>query len=105
MENKALLWFVLATLVWDVLRGHVLCSGRSRRSAPLTLDLNRVDVDINFLNENGSLSVSLLQVESKINKWLLYIVFTIKSKQTPFFRNAYLQQRKTVCNKGQCVLC
>lgn len=83
----------------------MLCSGRSRVSAPLTLDLNRVDVDINFLNENGSLSVSLLQVENKINKWLLYIVVTIKSKQTPFFRNTYLQKTKTVCNKGQCVLC
>ena len=48
---------------------------QNKRSSDLRLEADSVDVDINFLNENGSLSVSLLQMENKINKRLLYCFY------------------------------
>lgn len=73
MENKALLCFVLVVLC-EVSSGDVCCAlaGENKCSSDLRLEAGRMDVDINFLNENGSLSVSFLQVENKLNKWLLY---------------------------------
>lgn len=71
----------------------MLCSGRSRVSAPLTLDLNRVDVDINFLNENGSLSSKSPASGEQNQQMALYIVVTIKSKQTPFFKCLFAENK------------
>ena len=48
---------------------------QNKCSSDLRLEADRVDVDINFLNENGSVSVSFLQVENNINKWLLYCFY------------------------------